>query len=137
MMKKIAPGKVASVSLQTWQETFSLRQREVWVDIMLNIFNYCSHKLSPIKRTFCLIVVETKVLECWILSMLLSRGLYSQLSRYIHTQKKLPILIDFIKNWVHLIKNSYVINLVIDQSQPGVFYLQKNDEFHETRGLLP
>ena len=30
-----------------------------------------------------------------------------------------------------------MISLVIDQSQPGVFYLQKNDEFHETWGLLP
>ena len=30
-----------------------------------------------------------------------------------------------------------MISLVIDQSQPVVFYLKKNDEFHETRGLLP
>ena len=30
-----------------------------------------------------------------------------------------------------------MISFVIDQSLPGVFYLQKNDEFHETRGLLP
>ena len=29
-----------------------------------------------------------------------------------------------------------MINFVIDQSQPGVFF-SKNDEFHETRGLLP
>ena len=43
----------------------------------------------------------------------------------------------FYKKRVHFIKNSDVINFVIDQSQPGVFYLKKNDEFHETRGLLP
>jgi len=43
--------------------------------------------------------------------------------------KKLPILEDFIKNWVHFIKNSDVISLVIDQSQPGVFYLQKMMNF--------
>merc|ERR1711873_127463 len=51
------------------------------------------------------------------------------LSRYIHTYKKLPILVDFIKNWVHFIKNSDVISLVIDQSQPGVFYLKKMMNF--------
>merc|ERR1711873_396699 len=51
------------------------------------------------------------------------------LSRYIHTYKKLPILVDFIKNWVHFIKNSDVISLAIDQSQPGVFYLQKMMNF--------
>merc|ERR1712107_809958 len=45
------------------------------------------------------------------------------------TYKKLPILVDFIKNWVHFIKNSDVISLVIDQSQPGVFYLQKMMNF--------
>merc|ERR1719454_1471814 len=39
--------------------------------------------------------------------------------------KKLPILVDFTKKWVHFIKNSDVISLAIDQSQPGVFYLQK------------
>merc|ERR1712177_134147 len=44
-------------------------------------------------------------------------------------KKKLPILVDFIKNWVHFIKNSDVINFVIDQSQPGVFYLQKMMNF--------
>ena len=32
--------------------------------------------------------------------------------------KKLPFLADFIKNWVHFIKNSDVISLVIYQSQP-------------------
>merc|ERR1712107_348059 len=45
------------------------------------------------------------------------------------TYKKLPILVDFIKNWVHFIKNSDVISLVIDQSQPGVFYLKKMMNF--------
>merc|ERR1719454_1826572 len=43
--------------------------------------------------------------------------------------KKLLILVGFIKNWVHFIKNSDVISLVIDQSQPGVFYLQKMMKF--------
>ena len=33
------------------------------------------------------------------------------------------------KKWVHFIKNSDVISLVIDQSQPGVFYLQKMMNF--------
>ena len=32
--------------------------------------------------------------------------------------KKMPFLADFIKNWVHFIKNSDVISLVIYQSQP-------------------
>ena len=32
--------------------------------------------------------------------------------------KKLPFLADLIKNWVHFIKNSDVISLVIYQSQP-------------------
>ena len=32
--------------------------------------------------------------------------------------KKIPFLADFIKNWVHFIKNSDVISLVIYQSQP-------------------
>ena len=44
-------------------------------------------------------------------------------------KQKLPILVDFIKNWVHFIKNSDVISLVIDQSQPGVFNLQKMMNF--------
>merc|ERR550534_1922230 len=46
-------------------------------------------------------------------------------SRYISISiltKKLPIL-------VHFTKNSDVISLVIDQSQPGVFYLQKMMNF--------
>ena len=41
----------------------------------------------------------------------------------------MPFLADFIKKWVHFIKNSDVISLVIDQSQPGVFYLQKMMNF--------
>merc|ERR1712107_189861 len=45
------------------------------------------------------------------------------------TYKKLPILVDFIKKRVHFIKNSDVINFVIDQSQPGVFYLKKMMNF--------
>ena len=35
----------------------------------------------------------------------------------------------FIKKWVHFIKKSDVISFVIDQSQPGVFYLQKMMNF--------
>merc|ERR1719192_3216486 len=49
-------------------------------------------------------------------------------SRYIGISNT-PILVDFIKNWVHFIKNSDVISLVIDQSQPGVFYLQEMMNF--------
>jgi len=41
----------------------------------------------------------------------------------------MPFLADFIKKWVHFIKKSDVISLVIDQSQPGVFYLQKMMNF--------
>ena len=37
----------------------------------------------------------------------------------------MPFLADFIKKWVHFIKKSDVISLVIYQSQPGVFYLKK------------
>ena len=43
----------------------------------------------------------------------------------IHTYKKTPNFSRFYKNWVHSINNSDVIRMVIDQSQPGVFYLQK------------
>ena len=49
-------------------------------------------------------------------------------SRYFH----ISILIKYSnlsrfykKKWVHFIKKSDVISFVIDQSQPGVFYLQK------------
>ena len=41
----------------------------------------------------------------------------------------MPFLADFIKKWVHFIKKSDVMRLVIDQSQPGVFYLQKMMNF--------
>merc|ERR1712012_903655 len=51
------------------------------------------------------------------------------MGQYIHTYKKIPILVDFIKKRVHFIKNSDVINFVIDQSQPGVFYLKKMMNF--------
>ena len=42
---------------------------------------------------------------------------------------KVPKMVFFIKKRVHFIKNSDVINFVIDQSQPGVFYLQKMMNF--------
>ena len=42
---------------------------------------------------------------CWTkCSADCSRGVYSSLFRYNHTDKKLPFLADFIKNWVHFIK---------------------------------
>ena len=63
------------------------------------------------------------------LNCLSDRGVYSYVYKYIGIYKKLPFLADFIKNWVHFIKNSDVISLVIDQSQPGVFYLQKMMNF--------
>ena len=40
-------------------------------------------------------------------------------------KKSLPILADFIKEMGQFYKNSVVISLVINQSQPKVFYLQK------------
>ena len=36
----------------------------------------------------------------------INRGVYSSVYSYIHIYKKLPFLADFIKNWVHFIKNS-------------------------------
>ena len=53
---------------------------------------------------------------------LLHSDVYSSVYSYIHIYKKLPFLADFIKSWVHFIKNSEVISLVIYQSQPKLHW---------------
>ena len=49
-------------------------------------------------------------------------SIFLRLLLYWYLKKKLPFLADFIKNWVHFIKNSDVISLVIYQSQPKLHW---------------
>ena len=52
-------------------------------------------------------------------------------------KQKLPILVDFIKNWVHFIKKLRCDKFGNWSISTRGLLPSKNDEFHETRGLLP